>query len=154
MRSFHPTSNDARICATIGRNIRELSRRRTDLRALSDQRRARAAEALDEWNAARNQLQDAKNRAKQPRQASAENRNRRLEQLERAAELAQRLAEALLGDYTANARQREANYRLAQHLHKEAERRWREADQALLAQEQRYEQLGCGSALDRRFPGD
>ena len=138
------------VCRNIGQNISSLSRERRDLRIRADRARARRDAARSELDNARKQLADARKRARVSKQDRDQRRLRRLEQIQQVAEIAEKIAEALLGDYTANVRQKEANVRLQEQLHEEAERRWREVDRRLLQQEQLFEHMECGSALNHR----
>lgn len=161
MGSISPVNREPRECAALRRNIRRFARERADERAKADRARAEVERRRGEWEAARRRLfilkQRAKAQARRSGRGGGSNReeNRRDEQIQHGAELLQRLAEALLGDYSARAREAEQLYREAQKRHQDAEHRWREADRALLLQDQRFAQFGCrGSAMDHHYPAD
>jgi len=150
---YDPVNDEPSECATIRRNIEALSRQRDQLRSQLDRETANVERLRRAADAARSNLNLAKQRAKagKDRDRRPGGRPSKWEWVQQAAELAETVAETFLQDWTRQSRRADADLDRAERNLAETRRRWEETDRLLLHNERLFGRTGCrGQAINHR----
>lgn len=153
---YDPVNDEPRECANIKRNLRQLSERRASEMAEKRNANRRLERRRAEADAARGDLDLAKQRAKAGKRGERQpgRRASRRDMLQQGAELIEEVAETFLRDWTRRSRRADARLRNAEEELAEAERRLDETQRLLDQSERAFERFGCrGTITSYRYWG-
>ncbi len=153
---YDPVNDEPRECASIKRNIRQLSERRASLSAemlnaqrLVEQRRREAEAARRDFDLAKQRAKPDKQRDRRP-----VGRPSKWDVAARGAEVIEQFAETFLRDWTQRAREADQSLRQAESALTEIERRLGETQRLLDQSERAFGRFGCrGTITSHRYWG-